>query len=44
MTKTSTVVWSLIGTVIVELDFARFSELHDILRGNNDVNIEIDGR
>jgi len=27
---------------IVELDFARFSELHDILRGNNTVNINVD--
>jgi len=28
---------------IVELDLARFSELHDIIRGNNSVNINIDG-
>ncbi len=26
-----------------DLDLARYSELHDILRGNNDVNIQIDG-
>lgn len=28
---------------IVELDLSRFSELHDIIRGNNSVNIQIDG-
>ncbi len=28
---------------IVELDFARFSELHDILRGNNNINIDPGG-
>jgi hypothetical protein len=28
---------------IVELDLAKFSELHDIIRGNNNVNIQIDG-
>jgi len=28
---------------IVELDLARFSELHDIIRGNNNVNIDIHG-
>lgn len=28
---------------IVELDLARFSELHDIIRGNNNVNINIEG-
>lgn len=28
---------------IVELDLARFGELHDIIRGNNTVNIKIEG-
>jgi len=28
---------------LVELDLAKFSELHDILRGNNNVKINIDG-
>ena len=28
---------------IIELDLARFSELHDIIRGNNNVNINIEG-
>lgn len=28
---------------IVELDLVRFSELHDIIRGNNTVNIKIEG-
>jgi hypothetical protein len=29
---------------IVELDLARYSELHDIIRGNNNVNINIDSQ